>query len=175
MDQQSDVSSIPEATRSVKGRRRRKQRGRYTGSARFREELAALRVEGRSQRKAGRALGVNQSTISRVENRPEVKARIVELRTAWTFTTQMRIAEVVTGVMDMLGEAIANRDAQAMEAISRGLLALEKISSSAAEVRQRVDVSGIPPSVPTKADIKALLAVMFPEKHSPDIASESSQ
>jgi hypothetical protein len=71
----------------------------------------------------------------------------------------------------MVQQAAESKDAKAFEATTRGLLALEKISSSAAEVPQRVDVTGVPAPQSAKAEIKALLAVLFPEKYSPDQSS----
>jgi hypothetical protein len=56
---------------------------------------------------------------------------------------------------------------------TRGLVALEKISASVAEVAQRVDVTGVPAPQNPKAETTALLAVLFPDKFSPDQSSES--
>lgn len=118
---------------------------------------------------------MDQSTVARVEKRPEVQQRITELRELWKYVTHTRLNQVIEGMWDMTAEAIKNRDTKAFDAATRGMYALEKISSSVAETPQRVDVSGIPASTPTKADIKALLAVLFPEENSGDKAPESSQ
>jgi hypothetical protein len=152
-----------------------KRRGRYTNSSGFKTDLAILRAQGMSQRQVGKQLGVDQSTVARVEKLPEVQQRITELRELWKYVAHTRLNQVAEGMWDMTAEAIKNRDTKAFDAATRGMYALEKISSSVADTPQRVDVSGIQPSTPTKADIKALLAVLFPETYSPDKAPESSR
>ena len=168
MDQQSEdqQSGIPRDRRqSPKVNRRNKRRGRYTGSSGFQTDVAGLRAQGLSQRTAGRMLGVDQSTIARVERLPEVQAKIADLREQWKVVAHNRINEVADSAWDMVQHAAESKDAKAFEATTRGLLALEKISSSAAEVPQRVDVTGVPAPQNHKAETKALLAVLFPEKY----------
>jgi hypothetical protein len=106
-------------------------------------------------------LGVDQSTIARVEKLPEVKAKIADLREQWKVVAHKRINEVADSVWDMVQQATAAKDAKAFEATTRGLLALEKISSRVADVAQRVDVSGIPESQTPKAELKTLLVQLF--------------
>jgi len=113
-----------------------------------------------SQRTTGRVLGVDQSTIARIERLPEVQARIAELGAMWQVATQMHIARAATGVMDMLGEAMENRDAPGLGAISRGVLALEKVSACTDEIRQRVDGRNVSAPQTPKADFTALFATV---------------
>jgi hypothetical protein len=113
-------------------------------------------------------LGVDQSTIARVERLPEVKAKIVDLREQWKVVAHKRINEVADAAWGLVQQAIDTRDAKAFEESTRGLVALEKISSSVANVPKRVDVTDVPAQQNPKAEIKALLAVLVPEKYSPD-------
>jgi hypothetical protein len=106
-------------------------------------------------------LGVDQSTIARVEKLPEVLAKIAELREQWKVVAHKRINEVADSVWDMVQIAAESKDAKAFEASTRGLVALEKISSSVAEVPRWVDVSGMPESPNPKAELRALLVQMF--------------
>ena len=164
MDQQSEdqQSGIPRDRRkSPKVNRPRKRRGRYTGSSGFQTDVAVLRAQGLSQRTAGRMLGVDQSTIARVEKLPEVQAKIADLREQWKIVAHNRINEVADSAWDIVQQAAEAKDAKAFEASTRGLVALEKISSSVAEVPQRVDVSGIPESQNSKAELRALLVQLF--------------
>jgi hypothetical protein len=110
-------------------------------------------------------LGVDQSTIARVEKLPEVQAKIAELREQWKVVAHNRINEVADSAWEMVQHAAESKDAKAFEASTRGLVALEKISSSVAEVPERVDVTGVPAPQNAKAETKALLAVLFPEKY----------
>jgi hypothetical protein len=118
-------------------------------------------------------LGVDQSTIARVEKLPEVQAKIADLREQWKVVAHKRINEVADSAWDMVQQAAAAKDGKAFEASTRGLVALEKISSSVAEVPQRVDVTGVPAPQSAKAEIKALLAVLLPEKYSPENEPQS--
>jgi len=173
---QPDKKAVALPTGPARQRSRKVKRpGRYTNRSGFKTDLAILRAQGMSQRQVGKQLGVDQSTIARVEKLPEVQQRISELRELWKYVAHTRLNQVAEGVWDMTAEAIKNRDAKAFDAATRGIYALEKISSSVADTPQRVDVSGIPPSTPTKADIKALLATLSPEKYSPDKGPESSR
>ena len=165
MDQQSEDRQADITPDRVRGGTTRKRRGRYTGSAGFRTDVAVLRAQGLSQRTAGRMLGVDQSTIARVEKLPEVQAKIADLREQWKVVAHKRINEVADSAWDMVQHAAESQDAKAFEATTRGLLALEKISSSVAEFPQRVDVTGVPAPQNSKAETKALLAVLFPEKY----------
>src|SRR5262249_32781057 len=175
-ESQLDEQAGKAATRPARQKSSKvKRRGRYTNSSGFKSDLAVLRAQGMSQRQVGKQLGVDQSTVARVEKLPEVQQRITELRELWKYVAHTRLNQVIEGVWDMTAEAIKNRDTKAFDAATRGMYALEKISSSVAETPQRVDVSGIPAGTPTEADIKALLAVLFPEKNSGDKAPESSQ
>jgi len=176
LGKQPDKQTAAGPTHTARPKSRRvKLRGRYTNSSGFKADLAILRAQGMTQRQVAGQLGVDQSTVARVEKLPEVQQRITELRELWKYIAHTRLNQVIEGVWDMTAEAIKNRDTKAFDAATRGMYTLEKISSSVAETPQRVDVSGIPASTPTKADIKALLAVLFPEKYSQDIAPESSQ
>jgi len=172
MEQQSDITSTPQRSRSS----RSKRRGRYTGTAGFQTEVAVLRAQGMSQRTAGRVLGVNQSTIARIEKLPEVQAKIADLREQWKTVAHNRINEVADSAWNMVKQAADSRDAKAFDASTRGLVALEKISSSVADAPQRVDVSGLPEksAAETKADIRQLLQLLFPEKDSSRVPDESS-
>ena len=168
MDHQPEdqQSGIPRDRRqSPKVNRRNKRRGRYTGSSEFRTDVAVLRAQGLSQRTAGRMLGVDQSTIARVERLPEVQAKIADLREQWKVVAHNRINEVADSAWDMVQHAAESKDAKACESSTRGLVALEKISSSVAEIPQRVDVTGVPAPQNHKAETKALLAVLLPEKN----------
>jgi len=138
-----------------------KRRGRYTGSAGFQTDVAVLRAQGMSQRTSGRMLGVDQSTIARVEKTPEVQAKIAELRQQWKNTAHTRMNDVATSAWDMVQTAADNNDAKSFDAGTRGLHALEKISSSVADVSQKVEVSGIPGSSDPRAEIKNVLAILF--------------
>jgi hypothetical protein len=64
--------------------------------------------------------------------------------------------------MDMPEDALDNRDAQAVLAMSRSLLALEKISASLAEARQRAPGADGPTPPASKADVMAVLAAVLP-------------
>ena len=168
MDQQSEDQQsgiLRDRRKSPKVNRPRKRRGRYTGSSGFQTDVAVLRAQGLSQRTAGRMLGVDQSTIARVEKLPEVQAKIADLREQWKIVAHNRINEVADSAWDIVQQAAEAKDAKAFEASTRGLVALEKISSSVAEVPQRVDVIGVPAPQNPKAEINALLAVLFPEKY----------
>ena len=164
MDQQSEDQQsgiLRDRRKSPKINRPRKRRGRYTGSSGFQTDVAVLRAQGLSQRTAGRMLGVDQSTIARVEKLPEVQAKIADLREQWKIVAHNRINEVADSAWDIVQQAAEAKDAKAFEASTRGLVALEKISSSVAEVPQRVDVSGIPESQNSKAELRALLVQLF--------------
>src|SRR5262249_52314039 len=81
-----------------------KRRGRYTGNSGFQTDLAILRAQGMSQRQVGRQLGVDQSTVARVEKLPEVQARINELRELWKYVAHTKLNQVAEGVWDMTAE-----------------------------------------------------------------------
>jgi hypothetical protein len=106
-------------------------------------------------------LGVDQSTIARVEKLPEVQAKIADLREQWKVVAHNRINEVADSSWDLVQQAAQTRDAKAFEASTRGLVALEKISSSVADVPRRVDISGMPESPNPKAELRALLIQLF--------------
>lgn len=144
-----------------------KRRGRYTNSSGFKTDLAILRAQGMSQRQVGRQLGVDQSTVARVEKLPEVQARITELRQQWKNAAHTRLNAVACAAWDMVQTAVENRDAKAFDAATRGIYAMEKISVSVADVPQKVDVSGIPAPQNSKAEIKALLLKLFPDSSGP--------
>jgi hypothetical protein len=110
-------------------------------------------------------LGVDQSTIARVEKLPEVQAKIADLREQWKVVAHKRINEVADSAWDMVQQAAESKDAKAFEASTHSLVALEKISSSVADVPQRVDVTGVAVPQNPKGETKALLAVLFPEKY----------
>jgi len=101
MDQQSEDRQADITPDRVRGGTTRKRRGRYTGSAGFRTDVAVLRAQGLSQRTAGRMLGVDQSTIARVEKLPEVQAKIADLREQWKVVAHKRINEVADSAWDM--------------------------------------------------------------------------
>src|SRR5262245_4721325 len=113
--------------------RKVKRRGRYTNSSGFETDLAILRAQGMTQRQVAGQLGVDQSTVARVEKRPEVQQRMTELRELWKYVAHTRLNQVIEGVWDMTAEAIKNRDTKAFDAATRGMYALEKISSSVAD------------------------------------------
>src|SRR5262249_13534447 len=110
MDQQE---STPKRARrkSPKGKRR----GRYTGSVAFHNELAVLRGQGVSQDTVGKLLGVDQSTVARVEKRPEVQAKIAYARTVWRIVALTRMNEMAESMWDVVEGAIDSEDAKAVK------------------------------------------------------------
>ena len=115
-----------------------------------------------TQRAVAQTLGVNQSTIARVEKLPEVAERITELRKIWADVAHSRINNVAGKAWEMTEKFIDQKDAKSFDNSMRGLAAMEKISASVAGAPQRVQVDGVPES--PMVEIKAIFAKLFPNE-----------
>ena len=151
------------ATGAVRAHKPRKLIKRYIGANGFKSDVATLRGEGMTQRGVAQTLGVNQSTIARVEKLPEVAERIAELRKLWSDIAHTRITDVAGKAWEMTEKFIDQKDAKSFDNSMRGLAAMEKISASVAGAPQRVQVDGIPAS-DARIEIKAIFAKLFPNE-----------
>src|SRR5262249_23334147 len=95
LDTQTAAGTTPTARQKS---RRVKRRGRYTNGSGFKTDLAILRAQGMTQRQVAGQLGVDQSTVARVEMRPEVQQRITELRELWKYVAHTRLNQVAEGM-----------------------------------------------------------------------------
>src|SRR2546426_9728697 len=114
------------ATGAVRGSTRKSPpKKRYIGANGFRSDVATLRAEGMTQRGVAQTLGVNQSTIARVEKLPEVAERIAELRKIWADVAHSRINDVAGKAWEMAEDCLDAKDPKAFYNTMRGLAATE--------------------------------------------------
>src|SRR3989442_5184910 len=102
---------------------------RYIGANGFRSDVATLRAEGMTQAGVARTLGVNQSTIARVEKLPEVAERIAELRKIWADVAHSRINDVAGRAGAHTEEIIYAKDLKGVGNSLRGVTATGEINA----------------------------------------------
>ena len=127
-------------------------------------EVAVLRAQGLSTLTVGRLLRLSDDTIRNIEKLPTVKERITELRQVWKEYAHTAIVAAAQEAWEMVHETAKQRDAKGFDQSTRGLHALEKISSSVSGEAHKVEVSGSVESNPN-VDLKILIAGIFGKPH----------
>lgn len=103
------------------------------------DQVAVLAAGGVSTRDAAKALKLAPGTITAIKSREEVQALIVRLRETIRELSLTEIAKGQQRAWDWLGEIVDLKDSKSFDLVTRGLAALEKISSSTSGEARRVE------------------------------------
>lgn len=103
------------------------------------DQVAAMTAMGVSAKKAAEALNLSSSTINKIRGQAEVKVLIGRLRESIREVALSHIAKTQEATWAWLSKVISAEDPKAFDAITRGLSALEKISSSTSGEARKVE------------------------------------
>ena len=106
------------------------------------EQIAKMAAVGVGIRDIATRLRRSRDAVGAVLATPEVQEFMRQCREATRTITLAGVHETQTKAMDWLGEVVESRDPRAFDAVSRGVLNLEKTAASASgEARAQVQVA----------------------------------
>ena len=122
-------------------------------------QVAALRAEGLSQKKIGRALGMSSDTVRGVLRLPQTQADYVRAREIIGVRVFEHVGELQDPAWQLAKDCIARGDAKGFADAVQNLLRLERIADSVAAEHDRMIRTAQPPAAPSMnlEGVRALL------------------
>lgn len=122
------------------------------------DRLVAERAQRTPLRECAEKMGVSIATVNRYLTRPDVQEQLQTYREIIKRTMLERThAGVVHGAFDVVEQAITDRDAKGLDAATRAVMNLEKVSASASGEGRKVELTGAGGG-PVNLDVRALIA-----------------
>ena len=154
--------------RRLKGKSRRKvQKDTREARRRRDKEILEMTAVGAATRTIAAHTGLSAAAVTDIVHRPENAERLAALRDSLKHFTSERLYRVAKPAWDMVETAANAHDAKSFDNGTRGLAALEKISSSVAGEGQKIQVehSGQVDQRPALDEIRILIGLVT--GHSP--------
>jgi hypothetical protein len=117
-----------------------------------------MRAMGHAQPAIASTLKVSQRTVRVDLAQPKSKEELAALRDkARTKMLESTANGLVDGAVGLVLKTLDDKDAKSFDAASRGLLNLEKVSSSASGEARKVEVNDVSTYKPTAEDLKDII------------------
>lgn len=118
-----------------------------------RSKAVQMRKAGYTRTEIARTVGVSAATIAADLTSPKSREELTAYRQQIRQEVMERTLPLVKGTLDVVQQAISDRDAKSLELSTRAAVNLDKLTASASGETQKVEVTG-----QVNVDVRALLA-----------------